>query len=141
MDLQDAADRLVKRIEDEVDGADAFFSLITVDRGTDEYFIRANEQGLQLLAAELLKASFRVQEVIEDEEQTLISLDGIGSWWSDGDIFIDYVEPVLKSGEAAPTVESEPTWIHMAAPWGCLILVVGVIVLAVIGLLAVFGVV
>ena len=62
--------------------AEAYFGIFQHGGGPDESFIRANKQGLQLFAAELLRAADQVDETLAHETKTIIPLEFKEDDWS-----------------------------------------------------------
>ena len=58
----------------------------------DEAYIKANKSGLQLFANELLKASKKVDDILEDSEKNIIPFDTETKWIT-GNIWLGYIEP------------------------------------------------
>ena len=94
-------EKIIKKIETENSTEKAFFGIHSLEAG-DELFIRANKSGLELFAAELLKASKKAEEIIEQTEQSIITFDPKEKWIT-GDIWIAYIEP--KSEDRIDIIE------------------------------------
>ena len=136
MTLNDDIERLVARLESEVPEEEAYFAIFEISNETERSSIQANAHGLQRFAAELLKASLKVDEVLAKEEQSTIPIGPGESEWTHGDIFIDCIEPVAERPEVV--VEPyEETWQDKAISFGCLALVLFIVFLTIVGVITV----
>lgn len=86
-------DKIIEKIENENSKEKAFFGVHIISDDCDEAYIKANKSGLQLYAAELLKASNSVCE-IENTEKKIISFNPEEKWIN-GDIWLAYIEPTI----------------------------------------------
>ena len=139
MALNDDIERLVARLENETPPEEAYFAIIRFSEVDDSY-IQANALGLQRFAAELLKASLKADEVLADEEQSTIPFGPEVGFWIDGDILIDYVEPVTEKPEDVADESDEPyeeAWQDKALGLGCLATVFFILVLIIVGVITV----
>ena len=66
--------KIIKKIENENPKEKAFFGIHSTENG-DEVYIKANKSGLELFAVELLKASRKSNEIIENSEKNVIPLN------------------------------------------------------------------
>ena len=81
-ELQD----IIDKIESANLKEEAYFGIFQYGGGADESFIKANRQGLELFALELLKAS-------KEKEKNTYSLDEDEQWIDiDSDTQIDYIK-------------------------------------------------
>ena len=139
MALNDDIERLVARLESETPPEDAYFAILRISE-VDESYIQANALGLQRFAAELLKASLKTDEVIADEEQSIIPFGPEVGFWIDGDVLIDYVEPVTEKPEDVADEPDEPyeeAWQDKVLGLGCLATVFFILVLIIVGVITV----
>lgn len=85
---------------------EAYFGIFQYGGGSDESFIKANKQGLQLFAAKILRAAAQVDETLAHETKTIFPFEAEDEdSWLDGDVFMAYVEPLVDRPAplAAPT--------------------------------------
>ncbi|UOQ55426.1 hypothetical protein [Hymenobacter cellulosivorans] len=96
------------RLAAETPATEASFGIFQYGGGPDESFIRANKQGLQLFAAEMLQAAARVDETLAHETKSIIPLGFAEQEWLDGEVFMQYIEPLAgrPEPEVAHTVSS-----------------------------------
>jgi hypothetical protein len=74
---------------------DAVFGIYQYGGGPDESCVKANKAGLQMFAAEILKASINSQSIIDDKNKNIITVDYNAEWIDeDSDTFIQYIEPL-----------------------------------------------
>jgi hypothetical protein len=118
--------QIITELETTNSPQEAYFAINTFGGGHDESYIQANKQGLELFAAQLLKASHDFDAAKESKEQSVIDLD-YEQEWIDGEVIIQYVQPANK-----PEVsnESTATSIREKLGTGCMIIAVIVIITA-----------
>lgn len=117
---------------------DAFFAMYQYGSGPDESFAKANKEGLELLAAKLLKASRDFDEIVNNDDKDVFLLD-FDEDWIDGDIIIDYVEPVDKNKKEIREVESHQTaFSDRLISFGFLGVIILIVISAFVGLISIF---
>jgi hypothetical protein len=80
---------------------DAIFGMHMYGGGTDESYIKANKEGLQRYAAELLAASIELENLKENTEKKVIPFHTIEDWVSEmSDTYIQYIEPVFEKKQS-----------------------------------------
>lgn len=129
--------RIIELLENTNSKEDAYLALHQYGGGTDESFAKANKEGLELFAAQLLKASLESENIINDEKKNIIPLD-YDEEWIDGDIFIQYIEPTNKKGHEAKEGLYKETIFDKLIPIGCIGGLVVIIVSAVVGIISIF---
>lgn len=101
--------------------------------GSDESFIRANKEGLELFALQLLKSAIETEDILSDKEKNIIPLDYDEDWVDENsDTYLQYVEPIADKQKLNPKSEYKSTFSDKLMPYGCglvlLILLVSVII-------------
>ncbi|UUC44741.1 hypothetical protein [Flavobacterium cerinum] len=104
----------------------------------DEMHIKANKEGFELFAAELLKASRDSETIINNTEKNYIDFEWRKEWMS-GEM-IAYIKPVSEARneikeDTTPHVES---FKDKMFKYGCLSLIAIVVIGAVIGFYTIF---
>lgn len=89
---KDKIQKIISELEVANSEDDAHFAIYQYGGGPEESFIKANKSGLELFAADILKASRDFNEVLEDEKKPVIPLN-YEAEWIDGMIYLQYVEP------------------------------------------------
>ena len=82
--------QIIAKLEAIAADDDPIWAMYQFGGGPDESFATANKKGLELMAAQLLKASVDIAEMQAEEESRHIPLD-FRAAWMDGDIFIHYI--------------------------------------------------
>jgi hypothetical protein len=129
---------IISKLEPVVSKDTALFEIYQYGGGPDESFIKANRQGLQLFAIELLKASLKVEQTLGDPTKSTIGIEH-HEMLENGDIGIHYIEPTSEIRQAAskPTPNKE-TWKDKLIKGGC-ISVAGIIIIAtIVGFISIF---
>ncbi|MCG9793267.1 hypothetical protein [Flavobacterium algicola] len=71
------------------------FGIFQYGGGSDESFIKANKEGLELFALELLKSANSTEEVLNDSEKTIIPFQHNEDWIDENsNTIIEYIEPL-----------------------------------------------
>jgi hypothetical protein len=114
----------------------ALFEINQYGGGPDESFVKANKEGLQLFALELLKASLRAEELATATEKKVIHFE-YEEMLANSDIGIHYIEPTLekrKNDERNPTPK-EDTWKDKLTKAGCITVALLLIIATGVGLI------
>lgn len=123
---------LISQLRGEKKYDEAYIGFFQYGGGPDESFIRANRQGLELLAAELLAAALETETEFEAGKEKTYGLDQ-DLINDDSEYGFSYVE--LKKGsrnDIKPYSEYEETWKDKAFKIGCFaigILIVGLLII------------
>ena len=109
------------------------FGIFQYGGGSDESFIRANKEGLELFALELLKSARDTETILSDTEKNIIPLEYDGDWVDDNsETFIQFIQPIADKQKLKPKSEYKSTFVDKLMPLGCglvaLILLASVIV-------------
>ncbi len=115
---------------------ESYFAIFA-DLHHESSYVRANKQGLERMAAKLLLAASRSQDIIENKE-SFINL-GLQEEWDDGDIFLDYVEVIDKKENVFYNVEHEETFQDQLIKVGCLAIIVFLFVSMIVGVGSIIG--
>jgi len=101
----------------------------------DESFIKANKEGLELFALELLKASLESNKIIEDKKDKVIPLDYYGDWISeDADAYLKYIQLIDEKQPLKPEIEYKTTLADKLIPYLFITFLIILIVALLIGL-------
>lgn len=90
-------ENIIEQLEQNVSEKNGTFGLYYRE-GEDECHIKANKDGFELFAIELLKASKNAEEIIENKEKDYIPL-GFNQKWLQGEVMIAYIKPILEKRE------------------------------------------
>lgn len=112
---------------------DAYFGIFRYGGGPDESFIKANRQGLELFAAEVLEASMFAEEIVNDHKKNIHSFS-YDEEWIDGETLVQYVEPFLEPRQKIKEETVTPSWTDKMFAGGCILFVVICLVLLITGL-------
>lgn len=128
---------LISKLEPGVSKDTALFEIYQYGGGPDESFVKANQEGLQLFAIELLKASLKVEQTVSDPSKTSIQIEH-EEILENGDIGIHYIEPTLEKRQPSPKRPPENNWKDTLIKGGCISIAVIIIVATIIGLISIF---
>ncbi|WP_416437746.1 hypothetical protein [Phnomibacter sp. MR] len=133
----------LQKIIDQFDEEDlkrqGIFGISQYGGGSDESFIRANKEGLELFALELLKAARDTETTLADTEKNIIPFDYDEDWIDESsDTFIQYVEPIADKQKLRPKAEHKSTFADKLMPYGCGLIAIVLVVSAIVGLVTLF---
>jgi hypothetical protein len=112
---------------------DAYFGIFNVS-GQDECFINANKQGLELFAADLLKASLRAEDLLAQNPKSVFPLSYDEDWMDEeSDILIQYVEPSIEERKKTKAEPYKETPKDIVIKVGCVVGLVVTVVSSIIG--------
>jgi hypothetical protein len=135
----------VKKFLDSLDKealeTDAYFGIRQYGGGADESFIYANKDGLLRYSISLLEGYLQVDEVIERSDESIISFPNSDEAdWLDvyGNTLVDYIQlTTKKKSELLKTNGSvESNWKDEILRYLMAGIIIGVLVLAIIGFIA-----
>ena len=130
---------IIARFDEEELKRQAVFGIAQYGGGADESFIRANKEGFELFALELLKSARDTESVLADPRKTIIPFNYEENWIDgNSDTFIQYVEPIADKQKLQPRAERKSTFAERLVPYGCGLIVIIFVVSAIIGLLTLF---
>lgn len=117
------------------------FGISQFGGGSDESFISANKEGLELFALELLKSAREIENVLSDPEKSIIPF-GYDEDWVDenSDTFIHYVKPSADKQKLDPKSEYISTFVEkLLMQFGCGLIAIILVISLVVGLVTVFN--
>lgn len=123
---------IIDKLEKTNSKSDASFGIFQYGGGPDESYIKGNKQGLELFAAELLKASKDAEDIVSDKEKEIIPLE-YEEGWIDGDIFIQYIQPSLEKREGLDEPSNKTSWKDKLLGLGCLVMLFSFLGFALVG--------
>ncbi|NLT49611.1 MAG: hypothetical protein GXX85_01685 [Ignavibacteria bacterium] len=113
--------KIIDQIEDKSKSKDTTFGIFVYGGGEDESYIKANKQGLELFAVNLLKAACEIDEKSGLSENLKIPLDYEADWIDkESSIFLQYVELSEKKPEYVKNENDKDNWKERALRFGCL---------------------
>ncbi|WP_026711319.1 hypothetical protein [Flavobacterium filum] len=121
--------KIIEQLESGASKEKATFGIYYLE-GEDEMHIKANKDGFELFACEMLKASRDSEDVIENSEKKYIDF-GYKEKWIEGEL-IAYIKPVSESrNEIKEEKPYRETFKDLAFKYGCLT-IIGMIILSII---------
>lgn len=132
--------KIIESLESSNSVDDAHLAIYQYGGGPDESYAKANKEGLELLAVQLLKASRDFDEIVNDDEKNIILLDYEEDWLK-GDVFIHYVEPVDKAGKPLKRKNEAYTekFSDQLVPLGCFGIILIIVISTIVGLVSIFN--
>ncbi len=127
------------RIESEVSIDSALFEFHYSDGYEDAIYIKANRDGLQLFAMELLKVSATLSQSGSDPIEKTISFDDYGMM-EHSQVSILYIEPTLQEKpKAIEPLPHKKSWKDSFAQFGCIGVVIIFALSAIVGFISILG--
>jgi hypothetical protein len=126
-------DKLIEQLRSTINTEEATFGIFQYGGGTDECCIKANKEGLQLYALELLMAAQKTEEGFEDPEKQIIPISYQENWIDgDSDVLLQYIDPAQKRAGTA-IVEQKSTLHDKLVSGGCFLLFVFIVLSVLVG--------
>ncbi len=115
------------------------FGISQYGGGSDESFIRANKEGLELFALELLKSARDTEVILSNTEKNIIPLEYDEDWVDENsDTFIQYVQPIADKQKLKPKSEYKSTFLDKLLPLGCGLIALILVISVIVGLVTLF---
>jgi hypothetical protein len=131
--------KIIDQFDEEYLKQQGIFGISQYGGGSDESFIRANKEGLELFALELLKAARDSEATLADTEKKIIPFGYDGNWIDEnGDTFIHYIEPIADKQKSKPKAEYKMTFSDRLMPYGCGLIAIILVVSVIVGLVTLF---
>lgn len=87
--------KIIDQFDEEALKRNGIFGISQYGGDSDESFIRANKEGLELFALELLKSARDTESLFAESEKKFFSLNPEEKWIDqESDTFIHYIEPL-----------------------------------------------
>jgi len=126
---------LINKLRSEKKYNDAYIGFFQYGGGPDESYIKANRQGLELYAADLLAAALETETEFEAGKEKIYELDQ-DLMDSHSVVRLDYIElKKEKLSEIKPDPEYKETWKDKAIKIGFITIGILLILLIIIGLI------
>ncbi len=131
--------KIIDQFDEEKLKREAIFGIHTADGGYHESYIRANQEGLELFALELLKAAKNSRDTLADNENSVIPLSPEEDWIDDSSsTVIMYIEPIAWKQDAQPKVEFKEALFDKLVPYGCGLIMIILAMAAIVGLVTIY---
>ncbi len=128
---------IIKKLSESNASDEAYFGIFTFGGSSDESYIHANRQGMELFASQLLQASLNTDHLLTDEKPKIHSLP-INDWVDEQSATrLYYVQSLISKRKdliADPVME---TFSERIVRLGCGLALIGTLVLAIVGLVVV----
>lgn len=133
-------ERIIDQFDEDELKRQGIFGISQYGGGSDESFIKANKEGLELFALELLKSAIEIENVLSDPEKNIIPFDYDDDWMDENsDTFIQYVEPIADKQKLKPKSEYKSTFVDKLMPFGCGLIAIILVIFVGVGLVTVFN--
>ena len=126
-------DKLIEQLRSTINTDEASFGIFQYGGGTDECYIKANKDGLQLYALELLMAAQKMEDGFGDPERKIIPISYQDNWIDeDSDVLLQYIDPV-RNKTGAPVLEQKSSLSDKLISGGCFLLFVFIVLSVLVG--------
>ncbi len=116
------------------------FGISQYGGGSDESFVRANKEGLELFALQLLKSARDSEAILSDTEKNIIPFDYDENWVDENsDTFVQYIEPIADKQKLKPKSEYKSTFADKLIPYGCGLLLFILAIAVIVGLITLYN--
>ncbi len=137
---QEELQQIIEKFDESNLKKNALFGIFQTSEFGDEYFIKANEEGLLVFVLQLLKSTQTSIKQKDNLHQELLHLDVTEDWIDENStVIIEYIE--FNSKEQADLTFNTPikeSFKDQLLPYGCLLIVISLFILVIIGLSTVF---
>ena len=131
--------KIIDQFDEEELKRQGIFGISQYGGGSDESFIRANKEGLELFALELLKSARDTEAILSDTEKNIIPFDYDENWVDENsDTVIQYVQPIADKQKLEPKKDHRTTFADKLIPYGCGLVAIILVVAVIVGLVTLF---
>jgi hypothetical protein len=131
--------KLINELRSQKNYDEAYIGYFQYGGGPEESYIKANRQGLELHAAELLEAALETEKEFENGKIKTFGLDG-GISDEESDFLFDYVELKKESrNEIKPDSDYKETWKDKLFKYFFFGILIGLGLLIIIGIVTVIS--
>ena len=125
---------IIKTLEEKTSKENATFGIFHGHESV-ESLIRANKDGLQLFAIELLRAANETDDILKDPEKNIIPISSEADWINDeSQTIIQYVHPIENIPLAKEDYIRKEGFFEKFIPLGCLAVLIIIVVALIVGL-------
>lgn len=127
--------KIIDQFDEEALKRNGIFGISQYGGGSEESFISANKEGLELFALQLLKSARDTENLLGQSENKYYSLSPEEEWIDqDSDTFIHYIEPLSDKFERKLITEQKASFVERIVPIGCgLLLVIFLLISFIVG--------
>lgn len=101
----------------------------------DECYIKANKEGLQIFALQLLKAAAQTETILAHKEKNIIPLNLEGNWMDkEAAVIFEYIEPISTKPEMPVRQASSSPAKDKLFSYGCGIGLIILLIAVLVGL-------
>lgn len=131
---QEELQKIIGQFDEENLRKKGIFGIYQYGGGSDESFIRANKEGIELFAVELLKSAKDVEDPLSDTTKNIIPIEYDENWINENsDTFIHYIEPIAYKQELKIKNEYKPNFLERLLPYGCGFVLLVLLIFIIIG--------
>ena len=116
----------------------ALFGILQYGGGPDESFIKANKEGLELFALELLKSASETENILADKERKSIPFNYVENYIDEeSNTFIDFIEPIDEKQNSKQKEVYKETFAEKLIPYGCGLTILILAISTLVGLITI----
>ncbi len=117
----------------------ATFAILPLDTRMEACYIKANREGLELFAIQLLKASGKIDDSVKGGPESIITLNHDEPWIENhSEISLQYIQPVFEKEELPVTENKKPTIADKITPVGCIAVLIFLVIATITGIVTIF---
>lgn len=132
--------KIIDQFDEEALKHKSIFGISQYGGGSEESFISANKEGLELFALELLKSARDTENLLGQSENKFFSLNPEEEWIDqDSDTFIHYIEPLSDKFDRKAKTEYEASLGDRLVPIGCGIIAIVLLISLIVGAVTIYG--
>lgn len=131
--------KIIEQFDEEELKQQGIFGIATYGGDSDESFIRANKEGLELFALQLLKSARDIETILSDKTKRSIPFDHHENWVDENsDTFIHYIEPLADKQKLNPKLDYKTSFVDRLSLFGCGLIGIILIISLLVGLVVIF---
>lgn len=130
--------KIIEKFDEDELKSQGTFGIFQYGGGSDESFIRANKEGLELFAIELLKSAKEIVDLMNTEKKNTIPFENDENWIDEkSDTFIEYIEIVSEKQNLKS--EHKSTFVNTLMQFGFVLVGIIIVISFLVGLVTVFN--
>jgi len=131
--------KIIDQFDEEKLKKEGIFGILHADSDYYESYVRANQEGLELFAIELLKAARDTADALAESERSVIPLRHEEAWIDDrSNSVIQYVEPIAYKQGTEPEMDYKESLFDKLVPYGCGLIMIILAIAAIVGLVTIY---
>ena|SRR6218665_2223040 len=127
--------KIIEQFDEDELKKQGVFGIYQYGGDSDQSFVRANKEGLELFALQLLKSARDAENLLASTKKNIIPFDYEETWVDESsDTFIQYIEAIADKQKLKPKSEYKSTFTDKLIPYGCGLVLIILVIAVIVGL-------